>query len=344
MFGNLQGWIASLVIAGLTVGLIYWKGTSEGISKPTGSLAVAMAPVAIAPDPNTVLPPGTKDADAGEIYRELAAAVGAKEQAYEDFRKAAGPKKRAAAKPLEPDMELLVRAGECGRMDLFAKNPGEVVNYANRKPVLPELQQAGAVGVGVAALWLTPDSNSGSNTKKGKGKGKAEPVDPAKGRRLLEAVFHLGRFLAEERVSFDEYRIGVDLMGSAAHTLARFGNVDASRKDALTRLAAAATVKEYEAVVRTITGIPGEGKLMAAPGDVFDVALNGREPMWRTEAVLKLGRMRWMTGVKFGDQRGAGEVLKDLAGRADLPPNVKAAAVAGRDLTVERFRMIGGGA
>jgi hypothetical protein len=83
---------------------------------------------------------------------------------------------------------------------------------------------------------------------------------------------------------------------------------------------------------------------MAMPGDIFEIARSGREPMWRTEAILKLGRMRWMKGVKYGDQRGANQVLTELAGRTDLPPNVKAAAVAARDLTVKDFRLIGGGA
>jgi hypothetical protein len=222
MFGNLQGWIVSLIIAGLTGGMIYWKGVPEGISKPTGGLNVAMAPAVITPDPKTVLPPGTTDADAGEVYRELASAVAAKERAYDDFQRAGdAKKKRAAVKPLEPDMDLLIRAAECGRMTLFAKNPGEVVNYANRKPVLPELQRAGSTAINVAALWLTPDPNA---------KDKKTPVNPEKGRKLLEAVFHLGRFLAEERVIFDEYRIGADLMGNAAGMLAKYGNVTPTRR------------------------------------------------------------------------------------------------------------------
>ena len=80
---------------------------------------------------------------------------------------------------------------------------------------------------------------------------------------------------------------------------------------------------------------------MAGPGDILDLALHSKEPMWRTEALLKLGRMRWMMGVKYGDQKWSLRVLKQVAEEQSAPENVKAAAVAGRDMTVEQFRMFG---
>jgi hypothetical protein len=64
--------------------------------------------------------------------------------------------------------------------------------------------------------------------------------------------------------------------------------------------------------------------------------------MWQVEAIMKLGRMRFMRGVRAADQRDANLVVKELAAKDNLPPSVKAAAIAARDLTVEKFRMIGG--
>src|SRR5688572_21495962 len=99
MFGNLQGWIISLVMIAMTVGLIVWKGNPAERSKPTGGLKAAMAPADIKPDPETILPVGTRDQDAGPIYRDLAASVKDKRRQYDEFQKIpAGPKRRAAMK------------------------------------------------------------------------------------------------------------------------------------------------------------------------------------------------------------------------------------------------------
>ncbi|QOV92162.1 hypothetical protein [Humisphaera borealis] len=338
MFGNMQGWIASVVIIALTAGLIVWKGKPEGRSKPTGSLKAAMVSAAVQPSPDTLIPKGTKDANAGEVYRMLAAAVKGKSRVYDlkdgDFVRAQGTKKRAMIKTVEAEMDMLIEAGECAKMDLFASKPTEVINYANRKPILPELQQTALVALSVAGMWATPDSS----------KPNSKPENPAKAQKLFEAIFHLGRFLSDERVFFEEYRIGVDLMGNAAKQLSKRGNYDAAKKDQLDLFSQQISLERYLTAIQVITGIPEEGKLMALPGDIFDVALNSKEPMWQVEAILKLGRMRYMQGVKYGDQRDASLVLAELAARTDLPANVKAAAVAARDMTIEQVRMIGGSA
>ena len=103
--------------------------------------------------------------------------------------------------------------------------------------------------------------------------------------------------------------------------------------------------KHVPVLLQAITGMGSgkEGETIPNAGDVFDFALNSKEPMWQTESILKLGRMRWMFNVTPGDQRGAERILKQMAVRADLPPGPKAAAVAARDLDLEGFHKIGGG-
>lgn len=339
MFGNMQGWIVSAVMLGLTVGLIVWKGQPEGRSKPTGQLKTAMVSADIKVPDNilAILPKGTRDADAGDVYRRLAASVAGKSRMYDlqqgDFMRA--KKKRTMLKQVEPEMDLLIEAAECNRMTLFKDKPEEVVNYKNRKPILDELNDIAKVAVTVAGIYATADPD----------KANSKPDNPEKARKLFGAVFHLGRFLAEERVIFAQYRIGVDLMDNGAGMMGKFGGVDKTSKDELDIFSQSIRLgAKYETVVRVLTGIPEEGKLMALPGDIFDLALNSKEPMWQTEAILKLGRMRYMSGVKYGDQRDAAVVLAELAARNDLPPGVKRAAIAARDLTIEQFRMIGGSA
>jgi len=335
MFGNLQGWIISLVMIVMTVGLIVWKGSPAERSKPTGGLKAAMVSADVKPDPDALIPVGTKDQDAGEIYRQLAASVKEKRRQYDEFQKIpAGPKRRAAMKNFDKDMEMLLAAGDCNRMTLFKAAPEEVVNYKNSKPLLSELQQVGTLSRTIAGMLIVKDDANNYRPK---------PADIARGTKLFMASFHLGRFLADERVTFDEYRIGVDLMSNAAGMLAKFGDVDPAKKDALEMFSQQISLERYLPAVQVITGVPEETKMVAMPGDIFELALNSQEPMWQTEAILKLGRMRYMRGVKGADQRDANKVVAELAARTDVPANVKAAAVAARDLTIEQFRMIGGG-
>jgi hypothetical protein len=120
-------------------------------------------------------------------------------------------------------------------------------------------------------------------------------------------------------VIFDEYRIGADLMGNAAGMLAKYGNVTPDQKAALEALVPGAKLgPTYEVVVRTVTGIPEEGKLMAMPGDIFEIARSGREPMWRTEAILKLGPDAVDEGREVRRPAG-GEHGAEGAGRPDGP-------------------------
>ena len=88
-----------------------------------------------------------------------------------------------------------------------------------------------------------------------------------------------------------------------------------------------------------------DGDNIPYPGDIFDFARKSEEPMWQTEAILKLGRMRYMGNVEVGDQRGANRIVKSMAEKesSDLAPGPKAAAQAAHELTVEKFRAIGGG-
>jgi hypothetical protein len=59
--------------------------------------------------------------------------------------------------------------------------------------------------------------------------------------------------------------------------------------------------------------------------------------MWRTEAILSLGRMRLFVGTARGaDQRGASKLLKKLAESSD--DVTRAAAKAALGLTVEQYR------
>ena len=55
--------------------------------------------------------------------------------------------------------------------------------------------------------------------------------------------------------------------------------------------------------------------------------------MWRVEAILKLGRMRWLKGVEYADQKEANKVLAEIATEANAPASVKVAVDVAQKLT-----------
>jgi hypothetical protein len=75
-------------------------------------------------------------------------------------------------------------------------------------------------------------------------------------------------------------------------------------------------------------------------GDVFELARRSGERMWRVEAVMALGRVRYFAGTSdsAADQRAAYALVKKLA-ENDPDPVVRTAAAASRDLTIEQYRM-----
>lgn len=326
MFGNVRGWLISGAIFAFTVLLIWKQGTMEPISPVSKAkvLAVAKEPPTTSVDPKSLVPPGTNDCDAGEKYRQAAMFYKQNRRKFDNYNKSKD--KAKDFENIREGIDLIVEGAGCARMNLFGKKVTEAVNYDNSKPYLEELQQLGRIAVEAGASRAM------------------KPATAAEGRKYIEAAFTLGRNLYEERVVFEEFRIGAEMMGNAAGILAKFVVKEGEQFDKLNKLVQDTSIGEkYKVVWATISGIPEEGKTVAFPGDIFDLAQNGKEPMWQTEAILKLGRLRWMRGVKYGDQKGAMRVLKQLADRTDLPPNAKAAAIAARDLDVEKFRTIGGG-
>lgn len=341
MFGNLWGWLGSVVIVAFTMAIIIIGGVPAAMTKPTKQFPAALQPVTFSTDPNAVLPPGTDDGNAGEYYRQAAAAYKADlkgKKLFAAFQKANRDGKHpedkvAAGGPLEPTLDLLVKARNCKKVDLFASKPEEIVNYEpfDAKPVLPELQQLGTVASGVAAVYLA--------------KGDAE-----KGKKYAEAAFVMGRNLYNERACFDEYRIGVEAMSNATAALSNptFGAYakDAGVTGPLSKLAGDIDGynKKSFTIMKAITRIPADNEAeLPFAGDMFDIALHGQDPMWRAEALLKVGRMQYMDKVQAADQKGAKRIAAQVADDPSAPKNVRAAAEAARTLTVEKFRMYGGG-
>ncbi len=322
MLGNLRGWIISAAIVGCFGLLIFKFGRPGTVSESTGQLVKMTAATRLPTDPTPLVADGTEECNAGDLYRQAMDDYKANAQQYERVLRIQGPPFREAAQQLK-GVQAVLEAAKCSKMDLYASRPKEVANYERSRPGLDAIQIVGQI-VNRLAASLAKD-------------------DPKRANEYAEALFLLGRRLYEERVVFQEYTVGVDLMANAANTMAKQTLADDKPR--------AEQMAEFVKNVQSYTGdnladlwmkinqTEEAGKPLPVPGDIFDVATNPNvDPMWRTEAALKLGRMRWMKSVTAADQKGANRTLKQLADDSSAPLSVRAAAAAGRDLTVEKFR------
>lgn len=339
MFGNVRGWAISGLIAVLFAVLIWKAGVPEAISPPTGRLKVALEPSDLPTSPKSLVAEGTEDCDAGDLYRQAIQDFKDNHRTYERFT-AYQPKNEVESKKISDELRaaapnlkavnLIVQARGCSKMNLYAGRVDQLVNYDNSKPGLDALKDLGNLTNRIAGQIVSRDK------------------DTAKAQKYLEATFLLGRRLYDERVMYEEYFTGTDLMTSAAHIMARLTlKDDKAKADALLafELDTSNHQKQFTPVWQVLRGIENK-TVQAHAGDVFQIARESKDPMWRTEATLTLGRLKYQEGARNADHIGAARVLKKMAEDPALDgprlKPVKVAATAGRDLTREEFRKYGG--
>jgi hypothetical protein len=314
MFGNLQGWIISLAIA-VAGGYVLWLGSRvPAVSEPSGVFPNLLAKVALPIDAKSLAAaPMTGDCDAGDKYRAAINEFLADGQQYETWH----AKANVALKDKPHAVELLVEASGCARMALFRKSPSEVVNYAPELPALDTVEKLGQMAVQRGMLL------------------RKERPDEA--RRYLAAAYALGYHLFEERIVWREFVAGINLMSDAAKYLSELEQ-DPGRARVLERFAddalkyKADQLKLYEKLATADSQAIGR-----FGGDAYALARQSPETMWRTTAILAVGRMRYNTP-RRGDQLAAPRELKAWA--ADPDPAVRAAANTALNLSLEQYRML----
>ncbi len=334
MFGNALGWVVSAVLGAFVGALIFYGGRIDPPTPPTkdSDITLGLHSAALPVSPADLVTPGKEDADASESYRAAADDFRSNQYKYDQanqspkFKSEAESKKyydglRASVPELE-GFKLIERARDCAKGSIYADRLPMAINYDNAKPDLDALKSIGTVMVRYAGLVAKTDRN--------------------KAQKALEAVFVMGRRMYDERIVWAEYYTGTDLMGNAAHIMSKFTEKDPAKAAKFDEFSSTAQdhQKRYVNLWTAISGID-ETSVATHAGDIRDLAINSQDPMWRTEAILKLGRMRFMKGVPFGDQKGAVRLLKQMSDDASLDPRVRAAAQTARDLTVEKFRTFG---
>lgn len=323
MFGNRLGWIfagAELAVVGLVAFLFTVK--AGALTPPTSDYqpgSVALAAIALPTEPEAVLTAMSGSCDAADLYR----------QAIEAYRRSPAVYNQAAqnassADPAKlPALDFLLKATPCLRMTLFSSNPAGVINYESERPQIEALRVLGEACANAGVLVATRDRKSGM--------------------RYMEAAFSLGAKMYHERAVYQEFFDGMGLMGKAGTALSRLYEKNGDTSMAKQLKAFDESRMEYynkriAPTWRIISSI--DDKVIARhAGDVFALAHNSQDRMWRVEATLKLGRYRFNAG-RSGDQRGAMREVRKMAEDPAEDPAVKAAAAAARDMTLEQYHML----
>ena len=318
MWGNRLGWMISAGLVLLVAWPLWLASQPPRVSGASGAFPDLLKPVALPNDARSLVPGVlAQPCDAGVLYRQVIDEYDANARRYDQYL--AKPRTALAEKPKA--LELLAQASSCSGMTLFSKTPSEVLNYKPDTPGVEALEKVGRIANQVGLLHRL-----GQN--------------PDEARRHFKAMFALGHHLYSERLAWSQFQAGVNLMSDAARGMAKVeadaGNTDAANSlEQFARAADAYKLKQYEVykVVSSIdTGVVGRHG-----GDIFALARHSPDPMWRAEAVLSLGRMKYNTS-RRGDQLAAAREVERLA--ADPHPAVRAAATAAASLTLPQYRML----
>ncbi len=313
MWGNTLGWIISIVLlAGMIVGLRAID-TLQRISSPTefGTSAKTLAKIQLPVHPDEVVPM-IDSRDAGPIYREAINDYLAHRDEYGNMEPGDTSAHRA--------IELIVSATPCSGMSLFTEHPEELINYDSDKAALKALEKLATI-----TLQMT-----------------LRQKQPADALRYADAVFSLGAKLFNERVTVAEMQLGLGLMrggGRAIETNAKKAN-DGARVDAADKFLRGLQIYDTQVLTPTLSVLQSVDPRIVGehPGDLFYIARNADERLWRVAAINALGRFRFFAGEggMLGDQRGANKVLAELS--KDKDPIIATAAKAAANMTLEQYQ------
>lgn len=333
MFGNALGWSISVVLVLLTVGVLWWveaQASRAGRADAFGLDPSRVAPLAL--PPATLVAPGmVSGAPVEARYAELIDRALANAGTLEAFVAGRDENPPGSARRVFELLRPMIDARHAAGARIFSAQPETLVNYENTPARLAAIDFAGRAALRLA--WLRRQD------------------DPESSKALLEAVFALGHYLFEERLTYAELDLGMRLMAEAVAalkhlardtelepgpTVARLDSFDSARLALATEriLPVAARVRSLDG--RVVSENAGNVRHWAAGA--------AEERVWRVEAILATGRLRHFVGQagRAGDRVAAERLLARLEADDDIrrDPVLAAAVRAARSLTPERFRLL----
>jgi len=317
MFGNALGWAISAVVVGLAALFLVLLGGQGDISSPGPvGLSASEWKVQLPVEPAGLAGLVSGASDGGAAYQEALAIYETDRYEYGRYDRIRSTKSDQA-KRWGKIVELVAKGSQAGGTVVLGGRPADAINYDGEYGKAQSLRK---IGRAVLRLSLLHSAEGGKDTS----------------RELAQAVFALGAKMYYERLTFSELDAAQELMGSGADWLATlWDEAGQSAKAQAFQDFNQARVAFYSQRIE-----PAQRAVMVLEpnaGDLVALAERGGDWMWRVEAILALGRVRF-SAVRAGDQQGAMRVVTVLSNDGD--PRIRAAARAARDLTLERFRKL----
>jgi hypothetical protein len=294
----------------------------DGLSSPTslGRDATNLEPIAWPVDPSSIVAPGNAG-DAGTFYLRLVRLALDDPSRYQELHT------RGDAESLrsDPAIGLLLDAARARPGSIFAPDFKSIVNFQSQKPPLLAIESVARAAIRLGTFELGSDLEAA--------------------RASFEAVFRLGACLADERLVWDEFMLGVRLMSDAAAGLRSCAAQarDSSREAEIERFRESVTEHFRDRVgpIHDKLWSFADAEIAAHAGDRFAFARGSKERLWRVDAVLALGRMKYNAGRpgRPGDKKGAQTLLETLA-NSESDEIVRHAATLARDLDRPTFHLI----
>ena len=324
MFGNRLGWCISAVLIAITGLLLYWLWfVANDFTRPSAiGLNADKYTLELPINPRTLATWMTEQEDAVGLYQQAIDEFN-KDPIYarNDFQlyKDEIPK-------LQKGLDLLVKASTKAKGGVLAKNMDKVISYDIDRPPLRAIYAMGNVASKVAIV---------SNNKEQY----PNTYDPARAKKLFQAVFSLGIKLYEERLVLDEFQNGRQLLAASRYL------DDPPGKEGLKQQFDSQWIPFYDAnvfpVQRRIWIANPDAKrfpqFKSWGGDMAAIATKSKEEMWQVEGIFAVGRLKY-NGNTRGDQKAARRLLTKLCQSDDS--RIRIAATAANALTVEDFHRL----
>jgi hypothetical protein len=318
MWGNRMGWMISAGIVVVWIGIMAMMIFGVGPTPPTALTTSpgAMDPIVLPGNPRALVPVGSGDGTA--FYTQAIDAYNADPSAYNPDLVTKAKLSAADLKKMSA-MELLIQASDAGKGTVFATRPETIVCYG-----LPQHK-----GIEAAYNLGRYANGLGQRLKI------AKPTPrPQEAKKYFIAAFNLGFAMCSERLVYMEFYRGQELMQNAVLGLADVETENASELKAWPpQMKDLIDDKQSRFVqIHNAMNMFDKAAIERNAGDVYNLAKNSQERMWRIEAILAVGHFRY-NAVNPGDQRAVGKFLDQLAASDSLDGPTKAAIKAAQNLT-----------
>jgi len=309
--GNMTGWMYSVALAGLMALTIVYLDSARQVSSPTDfGIKLRDQGLDLPTIDSSLLPEQDKSGDGGKLYWQAANEYQANSRKCKEFEE------DPATAPVPGPVQELVDAGACKDATVYTNHLDKLLNFDAQHDEMDNLKSLGS-NVCVAALRLVKTNQTDA------------------GRKYAKAAIALGQALIRERYSYEEFDLGVALVDGGLDVL-EGAKIPMESDTAASSLKAMSDCGAKSQKVWAILGGRGEKNYGIHTGDMLFAAAHAKERVWRDEAVLQLGRIRFAAGTRDADSNAALYYAQKLSNDPDQV--IALAAKASASMTNDIFQ------